>query len=369
MRSHGWSDVKTVSVLRAAVAVTVALLGLGLLTGCDNASSRSSSDPADWRASVCKTGSNAGLDALVEGVDAADLQVCSSADSRAGAVYISSGKYSSIDRLDYYLQQYAPFRGRPYATTTAPDGGTWAFIAFVDGIGRGDPEVALGPLRQFGLQIHGTDAPSAEQRPQAITPPVVAQPAPMSPPQQTGSSSRGISITTTTIADYIRQNGITETAVTRRGDPPGSPYLNLPSPPGWKDSGHAPSSAYGQIMSTDPRFAVDPPTITAIFARLTGDVDADSLLRYAPNELKNLPGYQAEREGPDTLKGYQAYGISGTYLKDGVRRVIAQKTVVIPGRDGMYVLQLNLNAANDGTQASVATEAFRDINNNTVITP
>jgi hypothetical protein len=189
------------------------------------------------------------------------------------------------------------------------------------------------------------------------------------PPQQTAVSEPTPSGSGTTIAEYITQNGITETPVVRRGDPPGSPYLDLPSPPGWKDSGNTPSYAYGQLMSTDPRFASEPPTITALFARLTGDVDADALLRYAPNELKRLPGYQADHEGPDTLTGYRANTVSGTYLKDGVRRVIASKTVVIPGRDGLYVLQLNVNAANDGTQGAVVTDAFRVINDKTRITP
>ena len=38
-----------------------------------------------------------------------------------------------------------------------------------------------------------------------------------------------------TIADYIKQNGITETPV-KRGDP-GSPDIDLPFPPGWEDMG------------------------------------------------------------------------------------------------------------------------------------
>ncbi len=38
-----------------------------------------------------------------------------------------------------------------------------------------------------------------------------------------------------TIADYIKQNGITETPV-KRGDP-GSPTIDLPVPAGWADAG------------------------------------------------------------------------------------------------------------------------------------
>ncbi len=38
-----------------------------------------------------------------------------------------------------------------------------------------------------------------------------------------------------TIVDYIRDNGIVETPV-KRGDP-GSPTIDLPTPPGWEDAG------------------------------------------------------------------------------------------------------------------------------------
>ena len=34
-------------------------------------------------------------------------------------------------------------------------------------------------------------------------------------------------------------------------------------------------------------------------------------------------------------------------MKDGVKRFIAQKTVVIPGQDGLYVLQLNADGTED----------------------
>ncbi len=40
--------------------------------------------------------------------------------------------------------------------------------------------------------------------------------------------------------------------------------------------------------------------------------------------------------------------LGGSYTRDGQTRVIAQKTVVIPVADGLYVLQLNV----DGPQAA-----------------
>ncbi|BBY92297.1 hypothetical protein MGALJ_19660 [Mycobacterium gallinarum] len=150
--------------------VVVAFLAGVLLVGCSGG--RTSGDPAEWRSSVCRSGSNAGLNALVEGIDASDLQVCLSADSSAGSVYIASGNYSSRDSLDYYLHNYSAFRGRPYATASASGGGVWAFVAFVDGIGSGNPGVALKPLSEFGFELHSTNAHSTR----SDTPTTTAKP-------------------------------------------------------------------------------------------------------------------------------------------------------------------------------------------------
>jgi hypothetical protein len=39
--------------------------------------------------------------------------------------------------------------------------------------------------------------------------------------------------------------------------------------------------------------------------------------------------------------------MGGTYMKNDVKRAIAQKTVLIPGQDGLYVLQLNADGTKD----------------------
>ena len=92
-----------------------------------------------------------------------------------------------------------------------------------------------------------------------------------------------------TIPDYIKQNGITETPV-KRGDP-GSPEINLPTPPGWEDMGPAtPPWAWGGMKFTgDPAMAANPPTILALLSKLTGNVEGAKILPYAPGEMKNLP--------------------------------------------------------------------------------
>lgn len=193
--------------------------------------------------------------------------------------------------------------------------------------------------------------------------------------ETTTSSSEEASPTTSaqaagpnyTIVDYIRDNGIQETPV-KRGDP-GSPTIDLPFPPGWEDAGNrTPEWAYGAILSTDPAFAADPPTIIALVSKLTGNVDPAKVLEFAAGEIKNLPGYEgADAGSPSQLSGFDATQIGGIYTKDGVQRAIAQKTVVIPGQDGLYVLQLNADGLED--QMPALMDATSAIDEQTKITP
>lgn len=169
-----------------------------------------------------------------------------------------------------------------------------------------------------------------------------------------------------TLVDYIRDNKIQETPV-KRGTP-GAPTVNLPVPPGWQDAGaRAPEWAYSAIVYGDPAMAADPPTIVALMSKLTGDVDAAKILEVAPNEIKNLPQYENLGEGSASkLGGFDAYQIGGAYTRDGVKRMIAQKTVVIPGGDGLYVLQINADGLED--QIGPLMDATSAIDEQTTIT-
>jgi hypothetical protein len=204
-----------------------------------------------------------------------------------------------------------------------------------------------------------TEPSTSKQTSTASSTATSSSPAPTKTPQAAGPNK--------TIVDYIKENGIVETPV-HRGDP-GAPTIDLPFPPGWEDAGaRKPEWAYAAIVSTDPAMAQDPPTIIALVSKLAGNVDPAKILEYAQGEIKNLPGYEGANEGsPSTLGGFDATQIGGMYNKNGVKRAIAQKTVVIPGQDALYVLQLNA----DGTEEQMGAlmDATSAIDEQTTITP
>jgi hypothetical protein len=170
-----------------------------------------------------------------------------------------------------------------------------------------------------------------------------------------------------TIASYIAENNIQETPV-KRGDP-GSPTIDLPIPEGWESAGaDTPDWAYGAIVYTGPEAAEYSPSFVAIVSKLTGNVDPQKIIDLAPGELQNLPGWEAWNEGEtSTLGEYPAYQLGGTWVQDGQKKVVAQKTVVIPGSDGLYVLQLNADGLEN--QMDVIGPATLDIDEQTTITP
>lgn len=170
-----------------------------------------------------------------------------------------------------------------------------------------------------------------------------------------------------TIADYLRENSVVQTPV-HRGDP-GTPTLNLPTPPGWVDAGNrTPDWAWGAIISAAPETQADPPTIIAVISKLTGNVDPAKILELAPNEFKNTPGYEIQGTGGSSkLGGFEAFQIGASYSRDGAQRMIAQKTVVVPGSDAVYLLQLNADGSED--QLGALLDATSVIDDQTTITP
>lgn len=168
-----------------------------------------------------------------------------------------------------------------------------------------------------------------------------------------------------TIQDYIKENNIQETVI-KHGDPGAS--VDLPVPDGWEVKSDLPEAPYGAIVYTKTAVPDNPPRILAIFEKLTGNVDPAQILALAPGELQNIPGFDGPAEGSkDQLGGYDAVQLGGHYDVDGKQGMIAQKTVVIPGQDGLYVLQLN--AYSDESEADVLMDATNQVDEQTKITP
>jgi hypothetical protein len=147
-----------------------------------------------------------------------------------------------------------------------------------------------------------------------------------------------------TLVDYFSANGITQTPV-RVGEP-GIPNITIPPPPGWTDAGpEIQPGAYAELFYDDAANPDDAPFIEVLLSRLDGPADPNQVLDFATGELRNLPNYQQVSEpAASTLSGFEAVQLGGLYTKSGEDRLIAQKTVVIPSPNGLFVLQLNADA-------------------------
>ena len=147
-----------------------------------------------------------------------------------------------------------------------------------------------------------------------------------------------------TIGDYIKENGITATPM-HHGHP--GPVVDLPVPDGWTLLPEREDAPYGGIVFNEPANTPDnPPLSLRSSGRLTGNVDQNKIFELAPNSVMNLPGFQAlDEPHKDNLGGYEALEFGGTDSPDGALTTIAQKTVVIPAEDGVYILQINGTSA------------------------
>jgi Probable lipoprotein LpqN len=169
-----------------------------------------------------------------------------------------------------------------------------------------------------------------------------------------------------TIGDYVKENNIVETNM-KRGDP--GPNINVPSPPGWAPKqGEPPPGTYGAILYSQSAVPNNPPRILAMLSKLTGNVDPAQILKYAPGELNNLPGFVANTPGGTAkLSGFDAVQISGNYADGDKKGMVAQNTVVIPQDGAVYVLQFN--AFSDESEAGILSDAMKVIDQQTTITP
>ncbi|MGI9161539.1 MAG: LpqN/LpqT family lipoprotein, partial [Mycobacterium sp.] len=90
-------------------------------------------------------------------------------------------------------------------------------------------------------------------------------------------------------------------------------------------------------------------------------------LELAPGQLNELPEF-TPREAPhsDQVSGFDAIDYVGSYMWEGQRRLVGQQTIVIPGKDALFVLQLN-GEAPEG-QGQPVVDAVKLINEQTKIT-
>ena len=165
---------------------------------------------------------------------------------------------------------------------------------------------------------------------------------------------------------YIVDNGIAEIPF-KKGEP-ATPTIAFPFPPDWSSAGDkTPDWAYGAIIYSKAVDPSDPPFMYAIGSKLTGNVDREKILQLAPGQLNELPQFKA-REAPqrDKVGGFDAIDYVGTYVWQGQSRAVGQQTIVIPGKDALFVLQLNGEAPKGQEQAVI--DAAKTIREQTQIT-
>src|ERR1700742_1994633 len=155
------------------------------------------------------------------------------------------------------------------------------------------------------------------------------------------------------IASYFKDSHITATPV-HKGDP-GAPVVNSPIPDGWADAGpDTPPTAYWAIVDAGPEAAKYSPSIVATLSKLDGDVDPQKLIELAAGGTKNLPGFKQMGEGSeDNLGGSPAYQLGGTWKQDGQEKAVADKVVVINGKDNIYLLELNADCLPDQVEKAL----------------
>jgi len=184
-----------------------------------------------------------------------------------------------------------------------------------------------------------------------------------------GVSARGGEATPAegaTLHQYIVDNKIAEFPFKK--DEPGTPRIDFPFPPDWGPAGaKTPDWAYGAIIYAKPADPGDPPFMYAIGSKLTGNADPAKVLELAPGQLTELPEFKPLRE-PERAKfsGFDAVNYAGTYVWEGKTRAVGQETIVIPGKDALFVLQLNAEAPKG--QEQVVLDAIDLIREKTKIT-
>ena len=168
-----------------------------------------------------------------------------------------------------------------------------------------------------------------------------------------------------TLEEYLQANNIQATVVTH--GTPGAPTIDLPVPEGWSQLPESEDAPYGGISYDAPSDPASPVAFKARLSKLTGKIDTDKLLVASVGELKNQQGFDGGDGEKSTLSGFPAYQILGSYTKNDAQRVGAEKTAVIQGADGIYLLEIAGNGPEADAQA--IQNATNVIDEKTTITP
>lgn len=168
------------------------------------------------------------------------------------------------------------------------------------------------------------------------------------------------------ISEYLKSEGITETPA-RPGDP-GAPTIQMSTPAGWEPAIDVPGDPFWAVTLIQASAPANPPIIKATLTKLSEDVSMPTIFQYAPGELENLPGYEGMGAGGDgKLGGLQAHQIGGMFDDNGVKSLVAQKTLVIKSPGGSYLLRVR--ASGPEVDAPALVSATGDLDDKTVITP
>lgn len=207
-----------------------------------------------------------------------------------------------------------------------------------------------------GSPTDGGPSPSTPAGPVTSAPPAAAAAEPNAAPARAR-----------TIREYIATNGLQETVI-HRGDA-GAPSVDLPWMDGWEDAGSlTPEWAYSAIVYRGDRPEEYTPNIVVLMSKLTGAADPQGVIDAAPGELADLAGWTPIGEpGPGGRDDYPSYRLGGTWVQNGVTKVVAQTTVAIPADDGLYVVQFNADAAQ--SEFDIADAGLTTVTEQAIILP
>ena len=133
--------------------------------------------------------------------------------------------------------------------------------------------------------------------------------------------------------------------------------LNFPIPDGWADAGpDTPPTAYWAIVDNAPGGRqIHAQHRRDSAKKLQGDVDPQKLIELASDATKTCPASSKWATATKTTwADSPAYQLGGTWDQDGKDKAVAEKVVVINGKDDViYLLELSADCLPDQVQQAL----------------